>query len=108
VPQGVYGRLPLPPETRRVFDEATTGRLHDIRSNQYDSFHRNYNEAVAELFERFVETNKINVERMTADEARRFLKEVLESRDSRIRNFNMRLWFRDIMRRLPRGPRGNE
>jgi hypothetical protein len=108
VPQGVYGKLPLPPETRRVFDEATTGRLHDIRSNKYDSSHRSYNEAVTDLFERFVETNKIQVEQMTPDQAHRFLKEVLDSRDYRIRNFNMRLWLRDIMRRLPRAPRGNE
>jgi hypothetical protein len=108
VPHGVYDKLPLSPDTRKVFDDAKTGRLSDSRSNKYDTSHRLYNDAVKELFDEFIKRNQIQLEQMTPDQARQFLGEVLGSRNPRIRNFNMNILLREIMRRLPRWPRGNQ
>jgi hypothetical protein len=108
VHRSLYEKLPLPPETRQVREDANTGRLYDSRSNKYDGPHRIYNEAVKEHFERFIESNKIQLEKMTPDQARQFVKDVQGSRDPRIRNYNMRIWLREILRRLPVPPRGSE
>src|SRR5205085_1302288 len=62
VHQSLYDNLPLQPETRKVFEEAKTGRLYDTRSNKYDAPHRQYNDAVKGLFESFIERNGIQVE----------------------------------------------
>jgi polyhydroxyalkanoate synthesis regulator phasin len=103
VPKGLYEKLPLSQETRKVFDDATTGRLYDIRSNRFDNEHRVYSRAVEEKFEQFIKSNNIAVENMTPDQARSFVKEVIGSTDARIRDFNMRIQIREIMRRvLPR------
>jgi hypothetical protein len=106
IPRSLYDKVPLSDEARQVFEEGTTGRLYDERSNRYDTAHRQYNDAVKEHFERFVEQNKIDPSKMTQDQARSFLKEITESQDSRIRPFNMRIQFREIMRRVLRSPRG--
>jgi hypothetical protein len=100
VPRGVYEKLPLPPETRKVFEEGKTGPLYDTRSNKYDTPHRQYNEAVANLFEEFVARNGIRIERMTPDQAQSFLSEVLGSQDPRIRNYNTLIQMREIMQRV--------
>lgn len=47
-------------------------------------------------------------EQMTPDQARNFVSQIQESRDTRIRGFNMRLQLREIMFWLRRTPRGNE
>jgi hypothetical protein len=52
------------------------------------------------MFDRLVERNGIQIDRMTADQARAFLDEVLTSQDARIRNFNMQIQMREIMRRV--------
>jgi len=104
VPREVFAKRPLPAETRKVFEESTTGRLHDLNNNRYDGDHRRYNKFMNEYFDEFMERNNINATSMTPDHARAFLQEVMESRDPRIRGFNMRLWMREIMRRIrPRG-----
>jgi hypothetical protein len=108
VPHALYDKLPIPDETRKVFDEAKTGRLYDSRSNKYDATHRIYNDAVTEHFKRFTNENNIQLERMTPEQARSFVDEVTRSQDPRVRNFNMRIQFREIMYRVFRGIRGNE
>ena len=55
-----------------------------------------------ELFQKYVKDNKIVVERMTPTQARAFLQEVLGSSKSSVRNFNMRVYMREIMQMLKR------
>jgi hypothetical protein len=50
--------------------------------------HRSYCAAVAELSDKFMGERKIIPERMTPDQARDLLKEIRESEDPRIRDFN--------------------
>jgi hypothetical protein len=100
VHQSLYNKLPLPAETRKVFDQATSGPLGDSSSNRYDKPHRIYNGAVKELFEKFIANNEIEPSRMTPDQARDFLDHVVKSPDPRIRDFNKRIYMREIMRLL--------
>ncbi len=106
LPRAVYQRLELPAETRKVFDDATTGPLRVVHG--WDEPHANYNAATNDLLDRFMKTNNIDPERMTPDQARSLLKEIQESHDPRIRNFNMRIRFREQLFRLRSGVRGNE
>ncbi len=108
VPQSMYNKLPLPAETRKVFEDSKTGRLFDGRSNMYDRPHRIYNNAVTDLFEQFTSKHEIQPERMTPDQARSFLKEVHSSGDPRIKHFNMQIQMREIMQRLFRRSPRNE
>jgi hypothetical protein len=115
VPGAVYRNpeLNLPQETQQVFEEeGKTGRLFDDRTNRYNADHRVYNNAVKDEFKRFITENNIQPERMTPDQARSFLGEVLGSKDPRIQNFNMRIQMRELIQRLLRRPpamfRGNE
>jgi hypothetical protein len=104
----LFENLSLPQETEKVFEDATTGPLYDDRTNRNNREHRIYNQTVKELFHRFTEANDIEPQRMTPDEARRFLKEVQDSRDPRIRNLNIKIHLREIMFRLLRAPLRNE
>ena len=108
IPKGVYDKLPLPAETKAVFDDAKTGRLQVPSSNWYDMEHRAYNDAVEEQLNRFMETNRISPEKMTPDQAQEFVRQVLSSSEPRIRNFNMRMQIREIMHRVFRRVRGTE
>jgi hypothetical protein len=102
-PQAHYRRMP--PETRKVFDEAKTGRLF-VRSiggrrHEFDAFHREYNKATGELLERFMRENNgaKRPEQMTPDHARAVLKAIAESEDPRIRHYaefirRLRLFYR--------------
>jgi hypothetical protein len=98
VPRAVYDDRSLPDETRRVFDEATTGKILTERHG-WSKAHEIYNEQIGLLFDRFLQNNDIRPEQMTPDQARSFVKEVLESRDPGIRNFNMRIRLREILYR---------
>ena len=106
IPRAVYKNRRLSDEARKVFEETTTGRLEDKRLNVFSSSHRAYNKAVNEEFDRFLTKNNITEEQITPDHARQLLSEIVASRDPRIRNFNMRIWMRQLFRggRL----RGNE
>jgi len=102
VNRGLFNNLPLPAETRKVFQSATTGPLQDEFSNRYDGMHRAYNRTIEELFQKYVKDNSIVVESMTPAQARAFLQEVLGSSESSVRNFNMRVYMREIMQMLKR------
>jgi len=106
VARQVYKNRNLSNETRKVFEDATTGTLADKTTNVFSKPHRNYNKAVHEVFDRFLEKSNITEEQMTPDHARQMLKDVVTSNDPRIRNFNLRIMMREIFR-LPRF-RGNE
>jgi hypothetical protein len=104
VHQSLYRNLPLRPETRRVFEDATTGPLHSQRHG-WSRDHDRYNQGVAEHFDRFTASNSIRPEDMTPDQARSFVQEIRSSTDPRVRDFNMRILrqeFQYYLRRIPR------
>lgn len=105
--QSIYRDLPLSPETRKVFEDAKTGRL-SAPGHQFDTPHRQYNIAVRELFDKFMSVNGLRPEDIKPDHARAIVKEIKESRDPRIRNYNMGIYMREIRNQLRRVPRGSE
>lgn len=105
-PQANFRDLPLADETRRVFQDAKTGRLY-AAGHRWDFDHAQYNRATKELFDRLLAENNLPPERGTPDQARTFLKSIEDSRDARIRNYNLRIRFREILYRVRMG-RGNE
>jgi hypothetical protein len=108
LPQAHWRKLPLAPETRKVFDKETSGHLH-IRGHANDRAHRDYSDATEELMDRFMKEHNIKPEDMTPDQARSLLKTIAESQDPRIRNYRQyiqRLLLRYQLR--VGGGRGNE
>ena len=108
LPQALWRKLPLAPETRKVFDQETSGHLH-IRGHANDKAHRDYSDATEELMDRFMNEHNIKPEDMTPDQARSLLKTIEESQDPRIRNYRQyiqRLLLRYQLR--TGGGRGNE
>lgn len=110
VPRGVFNKdkYDFSDDVLDVFESATTGQLNDPSSNYYDDLHRDYNKAVEERLDKFLEENKIRGRDMTPDQARSFAKEVEKSSDPRIRRFNMRLLLRESLYWYRRGLRGRE
>jgi hypothetical protein len=101
MPKGVYSKWDLSPETEKIFNQSTTGELPKGRVPVNDEGmltghywdgpngnHRIYNDAVAELSDKFMKERDIIPERMTPDQARDLLKEIRESDDPRIRGYN--------------------
>jgi hypothetical protein len=82
--------------------------LNDPTGNKFDKLHQEYNKAVEDALDRFLDRNKIRGDQMTPDQARSFAQEVKTSRDPKIREFNMRIWMREFRFQLRRGPRGRE
>ena len=107
VPRSLYRGLPLRPETRKVFDEGTTGRLH-AEPHGWSAAHQAYNEAVDQHLHRFMETNNIRPDQMTPDQAQSFLREIKRSPEPRIRDYNTRIIMRELQYHFRRGPRRNE
>jgi hypothetical protein len=110
VPRKVFGKWNLRPETRKVFENATTGKVPRmlLRTtpdgvaqghfwNGPNGAHRHYNDAVQELADRFLERNNIRPERMAPSQAWDLLREVRLSQDARIRVYNSTI---RLLRRL--------
>src|SRR5262245_40612176 len=107
-PRAVYEKLPLPPETRRVFNKGTTGPLPWYNWHKNDALHRAYSDAVEELMDRFMQEHNIKPEQMTPDQARSVLKAIAGSEEPRIRVYReviKRMW---MFYRLRSGARGSE
>ncbi len=115
MPRSIYNKWDLPPETRTVFEKSTSGSLPKgvvqvgpdgtpIGNfwNGKDGPHGRYNDAVGELSNKYLEKNNIDLNKMTPDQARGLLKEIRESEDPRIRDFNNGL--RTIRRIFRLGP----
>lgn len=96
IPRSVVKDSNLSAEARQVFENAKTGHLYDNRSNRWDELHRQYNKAVKESLDDYLQKNNIRPENMTAAQAREFHREVLRSKDPRIRSYNMRVMMREI------------
>ncbi len=107
VSRSVYEKLPLQPETKKVFDQATTVKLK-AGPHLWSSPHFDYNAAVSKKFDAFLAQNDIRPEDMTPDQARKFVDLIKTSREPAIRNFNMRIYMREIRFWLFRMPRGSE
>lgn len=96
LPQSIFGKWGLPDETRRVFDQASTGTLPKgrtdidgvLKGHYWDEEHRRYNEAIREFSERFMKERSIEPSRMTPEQARELLKEIREAENPQIRDFN--------------------
>jgi hypothetical protein len=110
MPKGVFEKWELRPETRQVFDKATTGKVPQMflratpdgepQGHFWDGpegAHFAYNRAVKELSDQFLQTNNVRPENMTPDQARALLKDIRESQDPRIRDFNSTI---RLLRRL--------
>jgi hypothetical protein len=93
-PEGVYSKMNFPPETRKIFDQSTSGELPKGRFLVDDSGipkghywdgrrgeHAQYNDAVKELMENFMRDRNITPETTTPDHARDILKAIRESED---------------------------
>lgn len=97
----------LLPETRRVFDEAKTGRLRSqVHRNSKE--HELYTEAVRSLLDRFMLDRNLREETMTPGQAKTFVDSIKRSDDPRIRDFNMRIWRREFFYLIRYGVRGRE
>lgn len=71
-------------------------------SISWDEAHREYNGAVRELSDRFMKEREIEPSRMTPEQASDLLKEIRESEDRRIRDYNRTM---RMLRRIFRGGR---
>jgi len=104
----------MPPETRKVFDEAKTGKLFvrsiNGRRHEFDAFHRLYNAATGEILKDFLERPEIdgNPKRMTPAHAEAILEIIRGSNDDRIRLYNAFIKSMGRLYRLRSGLRGNE
>lgn len=117
-PGGVYSKMNFPPETRKIFDQSTSGELPKGRYVVDDSGipqghywdgtkgrHAEYNDAVKELMENFMRDRNITPESTTPDHARDILKAIRESEDPRIRDYTRMI---RILRRIFRLRGGRE
>jgi hypothetical protein len=86
-----------------------TQAIGSLRGHQWDDpkgLHRAYNDAVDELFGKYLSTNNIAPQRMTADRAWSFLRQIERSEDPRILHSNATIKLLRMLR-IFRG-RGSE
>jgi hypothetical protein len=107
VPHSIYTKMPLSDEARKVFDEAKTGRLRAQRHGRSKD-HDVYNDAIKQKLEEYLAARNIHPEAMTGDQAREFVGEVLRSRDPLIRDFNLKIYRRELQYHLRRAPRRSD
>lgn len=107
VPHSIYSKKAFPEETRRVFDEAKTGRLHAERHGRSKD-HDVYSDVVRQRLDEYLGARNIIPENMTPDQVRDFVKDVLRSRDPRIRDFNLKIYRRELQYHIRRGPRRSD
>lgn len=100
VPRAVVRNRGVSEEAKEVFEGKKTGPLLDSRSNRWDEDHRIYSKAVDEALVEYLNKSGTRPENMTAEQALEFYGKVLESRDLRVRNYNMGIQMREIARRL--------
>jgi hypothetical protein len=117
LPHKLFDNWDLSPETRQLFNSATTGSLNgSIRThpdgtpignywNGPKGPHGQYNDAVTELANRFLTENDIAPSEMTPEQALELLRQIRESDDPRIRDFNRMMRLLRRLRIFRTGPR---
>jgi len=95
-PRELFEGYDLRPEVRRFFEDDVTGKLLGGR-HTWTREHKVYNEAVIEKFEAFLAEKSVSSKELTLDQAKEFSdKLVKESNDPRIRDFNFKIFIREI------------
>jgi hypothetical protein len=119
VPRAIYKDKPLSADTRKVFDDATTGPIR-LRATSEDGLlrghfwdgpqgaHGQYSEAVDSLLKNYMNENGIAWETMTAEQARSFLDKVHRSQNPRIRDYIGSIRLLQRLYRFRVGGRGTE
>jgi hypothetical protein len=74
-----------------------------LTGNFWGQAHIEYNAAFKDLAKAYCDKNSITPEQMTPDHAREILKEIRESKDPRIRDFNRTVRFIGRLYRLRTG-----
>ncbi|GEM_PF-674141 len=112
IPRAVWGKDALPTEARMVFDQAVTGPEPGRHGWSREHFH--YSRAVDELYKKWKVDNNIDCNKMTKQQAEEFVRKVEDSSDPRIRDFNRRIYMKQMWVALRNyltgrgGIRGNE
>lgn len=109
VPKEIFNdpALRLPQDAWRVFEQAVTGPL-SAGPHRWSKEHDTHNDAVKEYFNRFIKENGIQTDKMTPEQAQRFLDAVKRSTDPRIRGLNISIYRREIFFQIRRIGRGSE
>jgi hypothetical protein len=107
-PRQIFKKFPFPPETRKVFERATTGPLPFRGWHEFDDLHRLYSDAVEGLMGNFMKERNLEAERMTPAHAEEVLKAISESKDPRILTYRAMFKFMGKLYRLRTGGRGSE
>jgi hypothetical protein len=88
MPVSLFKKLPFRPETRKVFDKATTGPL--IEPHRYSREHAIYNELMGERIVDYATRKRVRIEDMTPEHAREFLSEI-RNPDDQVGRFNRKI-----------------
>lgn len=97
VPKTVYQKRRFSSEVVEVFDKSRSGPLANPTVNYNSSEHRQYNVAVNELLDAFLDKMKITDQTMTPSQAEEFVQEVKGASDPRIRQFITKI-NREVLR----------
>ncbi|MFC5067652.1 hypothetical protein [Flaviflagellibacter deserti] len=93
-PVGKFKKLPLSKAAKKIFRLATTGAFP---GHGWSQAHKEYSDAVEELFKDFIRRRGIVMELMTTEEAEDFIREIQRSENPKIRDFNRRAIMRRFM-----------
>jgi uncharacterized protein RhaS with RHS repeats len=72
VSRQTWGHLPLKPETRQVFEKASTGPIPPHMEHNFNQLHREYNRTVQNEWDRY--TKNTNTSDLTPDQANEFVR----------------------------------
>src|SRR4029077_6083605 len=101
-------------ETRKVFDEAKTGKLFvrsiNGRRHEFDKFHRLYNAGTADILKRFLALPEVDgqPQRLGPPHAEAISEAIRASNDPRIRLYDEFIKQMGRLYRLRSGGRGSE
>jgi hypothetical protein len=88
----VYKHFPkLPEETRKVFENATSGPLADQTVNWFNREHRAYDKAVVQAFKDFLKEKNTTEDRVTPEQADEFWRKMRWNSDPVIGSYNRKI-----------------
>lgn len=89
-----------------VFESSKTGPLQ-AEIHRWSKEHDIYSRTVGEKLEDFLRSNKIEPQQMTRAQAKEFTDQIKQSTDPRIRDFNLKIYRKEVLfwlRRIYRSP----